>query len=774
MLTMTTIISSFSGSAQSNPQLGKNSIDEVIKAMSLEEKVHLLMGTGMDNSPADKQVLAVYDKPVPGASGNTYAIERLGIPAIVLADGPAGVHLDSIRPNDNNTYFATHFPIGTALASTWNTELVENVTKAMGNEALEYGVDILLAPALNIHRNPLGGRNFEYYSEDPVVSGKIAEAYAKGVQSNSVGTSIKHFVANNQESGRLGNDARVSQRALREIYLKGFEIAIKGSKPWTVMTSYNRLNGVYTSENAELIETLLRNEWGFGGLVMSDWYAGEDVVAQMNAGNDMLQPGSDKQYNAIVEAVQSGKLDEAIIDRNVKNILNLILQTPRFKNYKYSNKPDLKAHAEVARQAGSEAMVLLKNNQNTLPLSVGIKNIALLGSASYSLNAGGGGSGDVNTFHTVSLVEALSNAGYQLSEELQKQYDAHLADLDVEFQESLKESVMPIFMAKPSPTEINISTEQIKALAEEKDVAILTIGRKSGESVDRTTADFELSKDEQNLLDDVCTAFHAKGKKVIVILNIGGAIETASWKNKPDAILLSWQTGQETGNSIVDILSGKISPSGKLAMTFAVALRDDPSSANFPMGEHTIADPTVKHEGLGKNWDYTNYEEDIYVGYHYYDAFKKEISYPFGYGLSYTTFEYSNPKIQENSNSYTITIQVKNSGNYAGKEVVELYVSAPKNNLYSKPEKELKAFAKTNLLKPGEKETITLTVSKSELASFNEKESAWQTDAGTYQFLIGASSRDIKATDEVQIGKTTLSKVNDILKPASPINTIKK
>ena len=548
-LIMTTSI--LFGCGNSNPQLGENSVDEVIKAMTLEEKVHLLVGTGMDNAPADKQVLEVTKKIVPGASGTTYSIERLGIPAIVLADGPAGVHLDSTRQNDNNTYFATHFPIGTALSSTWNTELVENVTKAMGNEALEYGVDILLAPALNIHRNPLGGRNFEYYSEDPVVSGKIAEAYAKGVQNNGVSTSIKHFVANNQESSRIGNDARVSQRALREIYLKGFEIAIKGSSPWTVMTSYNRVNGVYTSESSELIETLLRNEWGFKGLVMSDWYGGEDVIAQMNAGNDMLQPGSDKQYNAIIEAVQSKKLNESIIDRNVKNVLNLILQTPHFKNYKYSNKPDLKAHAEIARKAGTEAMVLLKNKHQTLPLSADIKNIALLGSASYSLNAGGGGSGDVNTFHTVSLVEGLTNANYRISEAIQKQYDAHLAELEVTYQESLKESAMPIFMSKPSPTEINISTEQIKALADKKDVAILTIGRKSGESVDRTAADFELSKEEQKLLDEVCTAFHARDKKVIVILNIGGAIETASWKNKPDAILLSWQTGQEIGRAHV-------------------------------------------------------------------------------------------------------------------------------------------------------------------------------------------------------------------------------
>lgn len=776
LFSMALVATTFMACGPSAPQLGKASLDDVIAAMTLEEKAHLVVGTGMEGfENGDSAVVGETRSLVPGAAGTTYPIPRLGIPAIVLADGPAGLRINPTREGDTATYYCTHFPIGTLLASTWDQELVENVGKAIGNEVLEYGADVLLAPALNIQRHPLCGRNFEYYSEDPLVSGKIAAAYVRGVQSNGVGTSIKHFAVNNQETNRMANDAQVSPRALREIYLKGFEITVKESEPWTVMSSYNYVNGVYASENPELQTTLLRDEWGFKGMVMTDWFGGKDAVEQMKAGNDMLQPGYDKQYQDIVAGVKDGKLEEAVLDRNVKRILELILQTPRFKGYHFSNKPDLQAHAAVTRQSAAEGMVLLKNDNGALPLPTDVKSVALFGCTSYNFIAGGTGSGNVNRAYTVSLLDGLKNAGYETDDQLKADYEAHIAAEE----ERLKpeDGKFSAFMPVVLPNEMTFDVARLKELATQTDVALITIGRGSGEFLDRESANFYLSKEKQQLMQDVCRVFHAAGKKVVVVLNVGGAIETASWKALPDAILCAWQGGQEGGNSVVDVLSGKVSPSGKLTMTFPVKFEDHASSTNFPINLKSDIDIVNANKGEKKHSvkdvDYTRYEEDVFVGYRYFDSFGKQVSYPFGYGLSYTTFEYANPSIEVGNGTYTVTVDVKNTGKMAGKEVVQLYVAAPNSAQMDKPEKELKAFAKTKTLEPGETATVTLTVNAVDLASYDEASSSWVVDAGTYKFLVGASSRDIKAALDADVAASA-KKANDILKLQESIVILKR
>lgn len=753
------------------PQLGESSLDEVVNAMTLEEKAHLVVGKIEDGNT----VIVSSKTLVPGAAGTTYAIPRLGIPSIVMADGHAGIRINPKREGDTATYYCTHFPIGTLLASTWNQPLVEEVSKAIGNEALEYGVDVLLAPALNIHRNPLCGRNFEYYSEDPVLSGKIAAAYVRGVQKNGVGTSVKHLAANNQESNRMSTDAHVSQRALREIYLKGFEIAVKEGEPWTVMSSYNYLNGIYTSENLELLTTLLRDEWGFKGMVVSDWFGGADAVAQMNAGNDMLQPGTEQQYEAIVQGVKEGKLDESILDRNVKRVLELILRSPRFKGYEYSNKPDLQAHAKVTRQSATEGMVLLKNDNGTLPWDSSVKKVALFGCTSYDFIAGGTGSGNVNRAYTISLLDGLKNSGYQISEGLEKVYTEYIAT-EQKKEEQKEKDPLAQFLPTERPVELVPSTRLLKEQVNSTDAALITIGRVSGELVDRKLSDFLLSKEEREMIHSVCNAFHAAGKKVIVVLNVGGVIETSSWKNEPDAILCAWQGGQEGGNSVADILGGAVSPSGKLPMTFPVKYEDAASSSNFPTDGEMSSRDFVNHgekKAERKSWDYTDYEEDIFVGYRYFDSFRKDVSYPFGYGLSYTTFGYANPSIRFSNGVYTISVDVTNTGKKSGKEIVELYVSAPDAQNNNKPEKELKAFAKTRELNPGEKETVVLTVYAADLASYDEEETSWVTDAGNYQFLLGSSSRDIRASLNAELKESTV-KTNDILNLQAQLKRLRR
>jgi beta-glucosidase len=416
--------------AQELPQLGKSPTRDVVAALTREEKVKLVTGIGMrmPGQPQNQQAPAVGEvaQRVPGAAGMTHAVPRLGIPAIVVADGPAGLRIAPKRGDSPKTYYCTAFPIATLLASSWDLELVERVGAAIGSEVREYGVDVLLAPALNIHRNPLGGRNFEYYSEDPLVSGRMTAAAVKGVQSQGVGTSIKHFAANNHEWNRNVIDVKLSQRALREIYLRGFEIAVVESKPWTIMSSYNRINGLYTSESPQLLKGVVRDDWRYDGLIMTDWFGGKDAVAQMVAGNELLMPGTPAQRQALSDALASGALKEEVLDRNLALVLELVKRTPTFRQVPHSDAPDLKANAQTARAAATQGMVLLKN-AGVLPLQAGAK-LALFGNGSYSIITGGTGSGDVNEAYSISLLQGLKQAGLQTDQALADAHAAHIKD----------------------------------------------------------------------------------------------------------------------------------------------------------------------------------------------------------------------------------------------------------------------------------------------------------------------------------------------------------
>ncbi len=725
-------------------------VEDLLSQMTLEEKIHILKGSGIGSA------IGKGNTAVPGAVGTIVPTPRLGIPTIYLSDGPAGLRIAPKREGEDRMYYCTAFPIGTLLSSTWNTELVNKVGIAMGNEASEYGIDVILGPGANIHRHPLCGRNFEYYSEDPVLTGFIGAAMVNGIESQGIGTSIKHFVANNQETDRNFNNVIVSDRAMREIYLKGFEIIVEKSQPWTIMSSYNKVNGTYVPERKDLLTYILRDDWKYKGLVMTDWFGGDKATAMIAAGNDLLEPGTKKQWKALEEAAEKGELSEEEINTSARRILRLMVQSKKMKNYQYGNNPDLKAHSKIARKSATEGMVLLKNEQS-LPIQ-NAKNIALLGVTSFDFIAGGTGSGDVNEAYTVSLEEGLKNAGYIINEEAKRIFETHKANNEEEFikPEGFSALTTPYF-----PPRMTYSEKELNKIVKSSDLGIITIGRNSGEGGDRIEKDdFLLSEKEQKMITDVCKAFHTTGKKVVVVMNIGGVIETASWKFKPDAILLAWQGGQEGGNSVVDILSGKVNPSGKLPMTFPVNLNDHASNANFPLEGGTLdiielifssREEKPENEKV-KNKDYTNYEEGIYVGYRHFDKEELEVSYPFGYGLSYTTFDYSDLNVVLQNDTINVTVTLTNSNIQAGKEVVQVYTYKPDTKI-DRPVKELRTFIKTQNLQPGEATTVTLQIPVSELSYWSEDASKWELEKGTYSIQIGASSRDIKLSENIEIIK---------------------
>lgn len=762
--------------AQTAPQLNANNIEEVIKAMTLEEKAQLLVGGGNDGFVGSGAMLGHQKKFVPGAAGTTVAIPRLGIPATVQCDGPAGVHIDAHREGDSRNYYATGFPVGTCLASTWNTDLVRKVGEAIGNETLEYGCDVVLGPGMNLHRNPLCGRNFEYYSEDPVVTGLMGTAFVLGVQSQGVGVSAKHFAVNSQESDRTRVDERLSQRALRELYLKGFEMMVRKSNPWTIMSAYNKVNGVYAQGNKDLLTNILRNDWGYKGIVETDWIGKREelpVEQEVAAGNDLMMPGYPAQVKDIVNAVKSGKLDINDVDRNVRCMLEYIVKTPRFKGYKYSGEPDLKTHAAITRQSSTEGMVLLKNNA-ALPIR-GLKTVALFGVNSYDFMSGGLGSGAVNVGYSVDMVTGLKNIGVATTPQLTEIYQNYVKYAKAKLKADKNPMMWFLNQGQPKLDEIDI-TERCVANEEPKaDAAIITIGRQAGEGMDRQiNGEFNLSKTEQDMIFRVSDAFHAKGKKVIVIINSGSVMETASWRDRVDAILVAWQPGIEGGNSVADILTGKVNPSGKLTMTWPIAATDHPSTANFAK-EYDMY--TYKNmEGWGKGnipgVDFSNHEEDIYVGYRYFDTFKKDVAYPFGFGLSYTTFEMGKPSVKANGKNIEVSVTVKNTGKVAGKQVAQVYVTAPKG-AYEKPAKELKAFGKTRELKPGESQTLKMTLEKRDLASFDEANSQWKVDAGNYLFQVGTDVESIKGTATLKVAEYT-EKTSSACAPNVQLNYLKQ
>ena len=775
--------------AQQTPKLSAENIDEVLKAMTLLEKARLLVGSARDFFGENAVVGGSADR-VPGAAGQTAAIPRLGIPATVLTDGPAGVRINPTREGTTQTFHATGFPVGSCLASSWNEDLLQRVGTAIGEETMAYGCDVILGPGMNLHRNPLCGRNFEYFSEDPFVTGKMAAAYIRGVQSQGVGTSAKHYAVNSQETDRTNVDERVSPRAARELYLRGFEIAVRESQPWTVMSSYNKVNGQYSMGHHDLLTKILRQDWGFNGMVMTDWIGIRkdlNTAVEVAAGNDLMEPGNKQQAEQIIEAVEKGELSMDDVNRNVRRLLEYIVKTPSFRHYAYTNKPDLASHAALAREAATEGIVLLKNGCLPLPLLKGSLPLpllkegslasqpsqlsqpsqpsqptgqgtvaALFGVTGYHMLSGGTGSGRVHTPYIVSMVEGLKNAGISTTKMLTEVYNKYVPYARAKFQADnhTGEWYLQDAWGDQKLQEMPIGRRMIEHEVKEADVAIITLGRQAGEGVDRDAErEFFLQADEQELIKNVSEAFHAEGKPVVVVINSGSVIETASWRDRVDAIVLAWEPGEEAGNAIADVLTGKVNPSGKLTMTWPVSVYDHASSRHFPSRNKV-----------------SNHDEGIYVGYRYFDTFQKDVAYPFGYGLSYTTFDYAKPAVKVSGETVTVSVTIKNTGSVSGKETVQVYVTAPAGQL-EKPAQELKAFAKTRELKPGESQTLTMQLQRRDLASYDEAQSQWLTEAGTYQFRIGASSRDIRQTVTAKVAQYT-EKTSDALRPKQELKLL--
>lgn len=760
------LLQACSSEQQPKSENENNKINEIISEMTVDEKIGMIVGDGRFLINAQNEEIT---ENFIANRNSKMVIPRLNIKTTALTDGPAGINKHSAPEGAEDYTYTTSFPTSTCLAASWNTELVENIGKTLGQELLEYDYDLILMPALNLHRDPKCGRNFEYYSEDPLLSGKLAASMVNGIQSKGVGSTLKHFVANNQESERRKYNAVVSQRALREIYLRGFEIAVKESHPKAIMTAYNKLNGYYTAEIPEMLQNIVRDEWGFDGVFMTDFdmHYG-DAVAQVRAGNNLIMSGNERELKEITEAVNNKTLDESTLDKNLYYNVKLKLESPSMKGYKPSMKPDLEAHAKVAREAVGEGIVLLKNDKNTLPLKEE-KTVASFGKIAYHSIITGTGSGSVRSNkYAITVSEGLKAAGLNVLEDLEKNYTDYIEKIK-------RENLVPPYFDNPKMRTDNgikgnqapahfkdrlvafskeqaMSKSNISKYEANSDVAIITLGRSGGENYENGY--LPITKVETDLLKNVCEVYHAAGKKVVVVLNVGGVWETASWRDYPDAILMAWQPGQEGGHAIADILTGAVNPSGKLPDSFPLKYEDVPSSDVFP-GEP--ANEPVN----------SLYTDGIYVGYRYYNSFNVPTAYEFGFGMSYTDFAYSD--IQLSSTTFAsklkVTMKVENTGKVAGKEVVQLYLAAPTNEI-EKPAEELKGFAKTKLLKPGEEELISFELDENSLASFWSGISAWVADKGDYEIRIGASSKDIRLKASFNLPEDIIvEKVHDVLYP---------
>ena len=666
----------------------KRDVKAIIREMTLEEKAGMCSGKDF---------------------WHLKGVERLGIPEVMVSDGPHGLRKQAEEADHlglNESIKAVCFPTACATACSFDRDLLEEMGERIGDECQAEDLSVILGPAVNIKRSPLCGRNFEYFSEDPYLASQMAAAHIKGVQSKNVGTSIKHFAANNQEHRRMSCSSEIDERTLREIYLAAFETAIKEAKPDTVMCSYNRINGEFASENHWLLTEVLRDQWGFEGYVMSDWGAVNDRVKGLKAGLELEMPGSggntDKE---IVEAVKNGELEEAVLDRAVERILNIVF---KFTDNRQEGKFDLEEDHKLAAKIAGESMVLLKN-EGVLPLPAQGKKIAFIGKFAETPRFQGGGSSHINSFKITSALEAVKE----------------VAEVTYAQGYDVKEDVLDQAM-------LNQAVETAK----EADVAVIFAGLPDAfesEGYDRTH--MRMPDCQNTLISEIAKV----QENVVVVLHNGSPVEMP-WADQVKGILEAYLCGQAVGQAEVDILFGKVNPSGKLAETIPYKLSDNPSYLNFP--------------GDGQK---VEYKEGVFVGYRYYDTKEMPVRYPFGYGLSYTTFEYSDLQLSsdkiKDTDKLKVTLKVKNTGNRAGKEIVQLYV-ADKTGAASRPVKELKNFVKVEL-QPQEEKTVEMELDKRSFAWYNTDIHDWYAASGEYEILAAASSRDIRLKKTVYVESTT-------------------